>query len=58
MNRRGQMEELGETKQMPRMAMAQLAGARQNRVHNRWRFTIAREGNGLGLGLGRPNERE
>jgi hypothetical protein len=32
MNRRGQMEELGETKQMPRMAMAQLTGARRNRA--------------------------
>jgi hypothetical protein len=31
-NRRGQMEELGETKQMPCMATAELAGARRNRA--------------------------
>jgi hypothetical protein len=33
----------------------ELAGIEQ---HNRRRFAIAREGNGLGLGLGRPSERE
>jgi hypothetical protein len=47
-NHSGQMDALGETKRLPRMATAQLAGIGRR---SRRRFEIAREGNGLGLGL-------
>jgi hypothetical protein len=56
MNRHGQLKQHGEAERMPRMATAELAGARRNQA-TKSLVTQSPE-RGERLGLGRVSERE